>query len=55
MILQSFRIKDNFDQFFLTGRKINYINPRYKMTEFLSSKKIQIAIREVKNIFQRKL
>lgn len=36
------------------GRKINYINPRCKMTESIGPKKTQIAIRDIKkNIFKK--
>lgn len=33
------------------GRKINYINPRCKMTESIGPKKTQIAIRDIKKNF----
>lgn len=52
MIFQSvLEFKIILTKIVLMGRKINYINPRCKMTESIGPKKTQIAIRDIKKKF----
>ena len=52
MILQSvLEFKIILTKILLMGRKINYINPKCKMTESIGPKKTQIAIRDIFKVF----